>query len=316
MASFRGAPAAQPESVRQPGSIGLEMRLAPVRSEGGALSAALQPFERNPTGIDEETTTRLRLSGLRAVSVPTDALDQALGSLTPAGAVQQEWLGTLTFWSPIITGPVTDDPMTRLDSGDVNFGQGRFRLLARCWVVPDLTDAEDTGFAQAEMRLELVPQHVPANERRLQRLLTPSLNTPVAEGQILQRLRLTCDLKPEHALVLVPVAPGEWTPAPATDAVPGESDRTVGPDPHIDEPDIQTPAESAGPGSRAPTLPPVRRPPGPLSPAAATLGEQLLRSPGSVESRESGSDGVRVHPERSVVVVLIAHTPARYKLVP
>ncbi|GAB4384962.1 MAG: hypothetical protein Kow0022_09200 [Phycisphaerales bacterium] len=313
MAITVAAPALPPESVRSPGTFGLEMRLTPVRSDGAALAAALAPFEREPTGIDEEASKRLRQSGLRAVAVPIGALEQALGSLTPAGAVQQEWLGTLTFWSPIVSGPPTDEPMTRLDSGEVNFGQGRFRLLARCWIVPDLTEAEDIGYARAKLRLELLPQHVPAQGRRLQRLLTPALNTPVAEGQVLPRLRLTCDLGPDRALVLVPIAPGQWASAPAANALPGTSDAPPGPDPDPEDPEPVPPVD---PTVGLITTPARRRPPGPLFPAAATLGEHLLRWLGSAPSELSDRDATGTGSERSIVVVLIAHVPAQYRLLP
>lgn len=313
MAVTAPAPAAQPESVRPPGTFGLEMRLTPVRSDGAELAAALSPFERDPTGIDEDASKRLQDSGLRAVSVPIGALEQALGSLTPAGAVQQEWLGTLTFWSPIVFGPPTDEPMTRLDSGEVNFGQGRFRLLARCWIVPDLTEAEDIGYARAKLRLELLPQHVPAQRPRLQRLLTPALHTPVAEGQVLPRLRLTCDLGPDRALVLVPIAPGRWASAPTPDAVPDTPETPPGPDPEMKDPE---PIPVVDPTVGLATTPARRRPPGPLFPAAATLGEHLLRWPGSVPSEPSDRDAMHTGAERSVVVVLIAHVPGQYRLIP
>lgn len=305
-------PSAQPPS----GQMGLEMRLVAVHSQGGVLATALRPFEQLPTGIGEETDQRLRKSGLRAVSVPVDALQETLGDFRPVGPIQNEWIGILNFWSPIVTGPLTDDPFTRFDTGEVNLGEGRFRLLARCWIVPDLTDTSDTGAAAAALRLELVPQHVDSRRRGLQRLLEPRLDQAVDAGLVLHRLRLTCDLRPERALVIIPVAPGEWeAAAPLPESAPATlPDRQVGPDPDAPAPPPppegppRPPAEAPEPAARP-------QPAGPFAPSAPTLGEQLLRSPGGTE--EGDVDGsVQVFTERSVVVVLIAHTPARYKLLP
>lgn len=299
-----------------PGTLGLEMRLAPVRSAGGALPAALRRFESNPTGIDEQTDLRLRESGLLALAVPLDLLDQALGSLQSAGPLQREWLGSLGSWTPIVTGPFLADPVTRIDSGQVNLGEGRFRLLARCWLVPDLTEAQDTGLIRANLRVELVPQHQPDRPRRLQRLLEPTIEGRVAEGQVLDRLKISCDLPSHMALVIVPTSGRrEWdsTEGQPVAAAPPPDPGPVGPDPAT-----EPPKPPPSPPSQADTLTPSpeTRTIGPTDPQARTLGEQLLRTPGAIERQGDEEGPVRVRPERSLVVVLIAHTPERYRLVP
>lgn len=308
-----------------PGTLGLEMRLAPVRSAGGALPSALQRFESNPTGIDDESERRLHASGLRAVAVPVDLLDEALGALQSAGPMQREWLGSLGSWTPIVTGPVLPDPATRIDSGEVNLGPGRFRLLARCWLVPDLTEAQESGVIRANLRVELVPQHLPDHPRRLEQLLEPTIEGRVSDGQVLHRLKLSCDLPSHMALLIVPTSgQSEWASAqnqpPA--APPTQTDLTqtgptppgpVGPDPQAEQAGAPSPAPRTPVRSIAP---PGTRPIGPTDPQARTLGEQLLRTPGAIETEGARDDSVRVRPERSVVLVLMAHTPDRYRLVP
>lgn len=299
-----------------PGTLGLEMRLTPVRSAGGALPSALRRYESNPTGIDEQTDQRLRASGLRALAVPVDLLEEALGSLQSAGPMQRQWLGSLGSWTPILTGPALQDPATRIDSGQVNLGQGRFRLLARCWLVPDMTEAQETGLIRARLRVELVPQHLPDQPRRLEHLLEPTIEGRVADGQVLDRLKLSCDLPSHMALLIVPTSgPREWeSPEAQTSSVTPTSDAgPVGPDPGA------PPTSTPPPGPTDPGAPPSQSAAGTIGPAdpqARTLGEQLLRTPGAIEPRGADEQSVRVRPERSVVIVLMAHTPEHYRLVP
>lgn len=309
-------PAPARAQTSAPGTLGLEMRLAPVRSAGGAIPSALRRYESNPTGIDEDSDRRLRASGLRALAVPVDLLDQALGSLQSAGPIQREWLGSLGAWTPIVTGPSLSDPATRIDSGEINLGEGRFRLLARCWLVPDLTDAQESGLIHANLRIELVPQHLPDRPRRLERLLEPTIEGRVAEGQVLDRLRLSCDLPSHMALLIVPTAgEEEWDSPPSQPGpdAPPPGAGAVGPDSEAEPPRPPTsPPTDTLPASLKPGLSAV----GPTEPQPRTLGEQLLRTPGAIEPQGGDDKSVRVRLERSIVIVLMAHTPERYRLVP
>lgn len=292
------------------------MRLAPVRSAGGTLPSALRRYESNPTGIDEESDRRLRASGLRALAIPVDLLDQALGSLQSAGPMQREWLGSLGSWTPIVTGPFLDDPATHIDSGEVNLGEGRFRLLARCWLVPDLAEAQESGVIRANLRIELVPQHLPDRPRRLERLLEPTIEGRVAEGQVLDRLKLSCDLPSHMALLIVPTAgEREWESTETQSAAdaPSPGVGPVGPDPEAEQP---SPPPSRPTESRPAPARQEARTLGPTDPQARTLGEQLLRTSGVIEPQRDNEKSVRVRPERSIVIVLLAHTPDRYHLVP
>ncbi|RMH10069.1 MAG: hypothetical protein D6695_12165 [Planctomycetota bacterium] len=304
----------QPEPVTVGQSYGLEMRLVAVQSEGGAVALALRRFQSIDTGIDPETTRRLQQSGLRVLAVPLDALTDAFASLRHTGPAQREWLGTMAFWTPIITGPELTDRYTRLDSGLVPFPPGRFRLLSRCWLVPNLDRARELGIARAALRLELVPQHLPAERRRLERLLEPSLENPVNEGQILDRLRLVCDLPEGHALVIVPEDPDvDWDDFSESSPQPRPQPTTPGPDPKV-PPQIDA-LLPAGPAPEAES-PPQPNPPAPAAPRFRSLGEQLLRRVGQVEQRLPDGNSIAVHRERSVIVVLTAHVPSQYKLVP
>lgn len=305
--------------------IGLEMRLVPVTSTGTTIGISLREFVNLPTGLDDETLKRLRDYGLRVIAVPIDQLPQATAALTPVGTIQTEWLGMLYRWAPLVTGPELDEQYTTVDTGPLELPQGRFRLLARTWVVPDLATAEDEGRVAARLRVELLPQHKQSRRRRFDRLLDAAPPTIEDEGLIFKRLHAVVDIPDGFALVIVPAPPAvDWSglkePAPPTDTLPpAENDKPFGP--AANPRDIDIPALLGRPERPVPTPQPdldtPRFEPGPTAPSFRTLGEQLLRrSPEVIENPGADKPTYTIHRERSLVVVLIPHVPARYALIP
>lgn len=306
------------------GFLGLEMKLIPVASTGTTIGLALRDFEALPTGLDTATHTRLRENGLRVIAVPIDQLDQATQSLTPVSTIQTESIGMLYRWSPLIVGPELEEDFTRLDTGPLQLAQGRFRLLARAWIVPDLTQTPETGIVAARLRVELLPQHEQTKRRRFDHLLNPGPGTIDDAGLIFHRLKASIDIPQGHALVIVPASPAtEWdtlhSPVPPqTPSISADpADETFGPTEDSDPIDTDRPiARPERPVPNPPAPPPTDVAVGPTAPSLLTIGEKLLRRPAGISDRTAPNGQVLIERERSLVVVLIAHTPARYALLP
>ena len=313
------APArAQPRPAND--QIGLEMRLVPVTSTGTTIGLSLREYANLPTGLDDEAIKRLRDYGLRVVAVPIDQLPQATASLTPIGTIQTEWLGMLYRWVPLVTGPQLEEQYTTVDTGPLELPRGRFRLLARSWVVPDLSTAPDQGRVNARLRVELLPQHQQDRRRRLDHLLDTSPPTLDDDGLLFTRLHAVVDIPDGYALVIVPAPPAaDWAdlkePAPPADTLPADSAPTFGPSAEPNAGGPTTPAQR--PERPAPDPTPAPFESGPTAPAFRTLGEQLLRREAEVtENIGANKPTYTIHRERSLVVVLIPHVPGRYALIP
>lgn len=307
----------------QDGQLGLEMRLVPVASTGATIGLSLRQYADVPTGLDEETLDRLRAYGLRVIAVPIASLPDATQDLVPVGTIQTEWHGMLYRWTPLVTGPDLDEQYTTVDTGPLELPPGRFRLLARAWLVPDIEASDDTGRIDARLRIELLPQHEEARRRHFDHLLDPAPRTVEDGGTIFRRLHTIAELPPDRALVIVPAPPeADWTdlkePTPVEDTLP-EGSPTFGPTPDA--------APERTPRSRPErAYEPVdqrRRPAGhnpfgagPAVPSFRTLGEQLLRRPAGATENPGSPDTYTIQPERSLVIVLIPHVPSRYALIP
>jgi hypothetical protein len=298
--------------------LGLELRLVPVASSGATIGLSLREYADLPTGLDEETLGRLRAYGLRVVAVPVEALPRATRDLTPVGTVQTETLGMLYRWAPLVTGPELEEQYTTVDTGPLELPPGRFRLLARAWLVPDLGEAQDTGRVAARLRVELLPQHEEAHRRRLDQLLDPAPRTIEDDGLLFRRLHAIAELPEGRALVIVPAPPdADWAalrpPGPADETLP-EGETSYGPDPDA------VPEREPAPRPERPTTEPRRAAvpvgAGPAAPSFRTLGVQLLRRPAGAMENPGAPDTYQIQPERSLVVVLIPHVPSRYALIP
>jgi hypothetical protein len=313
--AFAGeAGSVQPEPVVVGAAPGLEVRRVVVESAGGQVGLALGPYADRDTGVEPLVLERLRAAGFRLVLVPVDDVAAVLGSLRAIGSVQQEWLGQLHFWTPLVSGPMLDERVTRVDSGLVELDPGRMRLMARAWLVPRMVDALGEARVESALRVELLPQHEQEARRTFTSLVEPRARTFEHDGLVFRRLRLTVDLEPGFALVLVPDDPAaDWTmrePAvPVANSTPEQADAASGPSGEASEgvsaPAVREPVPAAPAGSRTT---------GPEEPSPRTLGEQMLRTPTQATSLASGS--VSLRRERSVVLVLIPHTPERYRLLP
>ncbi len=302
----------RPEPVVVGASIGLEVRRVVVESAGGRIGLALGPHADRATGIDPSMMGRLRAAGLRAVAVPVDQLEMTLGSLRTIGTMQQEWLGQLHFWTPLLVGPTLNERYTTVEGGIVELDPGRLRLMARAYLVPRTHDAPEGAQVDAALRVELMPQHEQAERRYFSSIIEPRTRTFQDDGLLFHRLRFTVDLVGSHALVIVPEDPRfDWeqlntaanSPAPTRDTMTGPTDL----------PPDQTP-DPAPIHPTVTTTPGLSRLAGPEEPAPRSLGEQMLRLPTQTDIRDSGS--VSVRQERSVVLVLIPHTPRHYRLLP
>jgi len=316
LAFFTAVSTAQPADNQ----LGLELRVVPVSSTGSTIGIALRSYQNLPTGIDEQTLTRLTENGLRIVAVPIASLQDAMRSLTPIGTIQTETLGMLYRWQPIFTGPDLEANYTRLDTGTLQLPDGKFRLLARSWIVPDLTNASDTGTVKARLRVELIPQHEQSRRTSYDQLLNPTPPSLEDRGLLFRRLHITTDIPDGYALIIVPASPTiQWDslkqPETDTNPTPPKTSKDFGPAPSP-ESDSEPPTNPRPENKPSITATPHRAQPGPAAPSFRTLGEQLLRKSAGVEKTPGSKDAQTIHRERSVVIILIPHVPTRYALIP
>jgi len=309
------------QQERQDNQLGLELRFVPVSSTGTTIGLALRNYENFPTGIDEETLTRLKNNGLRVIAVPITNLKEAMRSLTPIGTIQTEAASMLYRWKPIFTGPELEENFTSLDTGPLRLPRGKFRLLARSWIVPDLTEANNTGKVKARLRVELLAQHEQTRRTRYDQLLDPTPPSLEDRGLLFRRLKITTDIPDGYALIIVPASPTtRWDalkqPQTHTTPTPQPTATDFGPTP-TPTPDSE-PKTNPKPKNRpaATNSPPRQTKPGPNAPTFRTLGEQLLRKPPGVFNTPGSINTQTIHRERSVVIILIPHVPTRYALIP
>ncbi|MEZ6318715.1 MAG: hypothetical protein R3B49_08180 [Phycisphaerales bacterium] len=127
--------ASVPESAR-----GVEIRIIPVLDRGGAIGAALAPYEGVPVGADPVLLYRWREAGLRLIAVPERELDKALAPLRPARLVEASWWAEMPNWRPVFGGPWFERLAVDTGGGVRTLGAGRVRLLARAWFEPTIRD--------------------------------------------------------------------------------------------------------------------------------------------------------------------------------
>ncbi len=310
--------------------LGLEMKLIPVASTGTTIGLALRDYDEVETGMDQRTRSRLHANGLRIIAVPIAELENAMNSLVPVSTIQTESIGMLYRWSPLVTGPELPEDYTRLDSGPLRLSQGRFRLLARAWIVPDISSASDHDVVEARLRLELLPQHIQVNRRRFEHLIDPLPTTIEDAGLLFKRLKASLDIPADHAIVIVPAAPSaDWSSlresnTPDQHASPGDNTPSIGPEVDPASPESVLVGRPERPVDRPPPSQPdsqrgqqpSSRVVGPVAPSLQSIGEKLLRRQAGVSGRTGPNGQAIIERERSLVVVLIPHTPERYALIP
>lgn len=199
---------------------GLELRVWAVQDQDELIAELIETYRGRPTPMLDSERTAWRASGLWPLAVPIDELNLARGRMTLIGPEQQDWHGLAPAWREIVPGRrlTAGDTLSR-PAGLYRAVDGRLRLLARCWSVPD-----DGG---AALQLELAVQHQRQTGRPTATdLALDSGRGILDEGLVFAELTSKVLLRPGEALVLVPVAPG-FDPArilegaaPAADAGP------------------------------------------------------------------------------------------------
>lgn len=206
---------------------GVEVRIIPVLDRGGAIGAALAPYEGVPVGADPVLLYRWREAGLRLIAVPERELDKALAPLRPARLVEASWWAEMPNWRPVFGGPWFERLAVDTGGGVRTLGAGRVRLLARAWFEPTIRD----GSIVTGARLELVPQHQTARDRTTLADLASAgeLRGAGDEGEAFETLSLGFGTSGEDAYVIVGESPDvDWRDP---DATPAASADTVGPTP-------------------------------------------------------------------------------------
>jgi hypothetical protein len=265
---------------------GLEMWWWVVRDAQGLAGRTLAPYADRSVPIADPDRERLKAGGLRLVTVPVSDLDALQARLPVIGSIQRQWLGELPEWTEVVGGASRAE-RSPVDLGDglLHLEPGRLRLLVRCWItpVPDHPAPPDGGgprafdWPAAALRLEMVPQHVPASGLPQRADLAAAIRpAPAAEeqGLVLARLAASLLIRRGEAILLVPESPqADWKAPPP--------ERPEGP-PHAG--DETAPVFSPHP----------------------TVGEAMLGTP------PDPSTGRRTR----AIVVFIPHVPERFGLTP
>lgn len=221
------APASDPAAIA---AEGLELSILLTEwIPGGVLESRLAPLALAPS-LDPALRARWERHGVRLIVMPVDEARRLRAEVPPAGPAQTQFVGQLTRFSELWSGPARDRAFPLALDGDVvTFPPGRVRLLARCWVAPSSVRASIDP-AAAALRVELLPQVFEAPRRDRRELLVLAAPTPeiTAQGVLVDRLRSEIELQPGEALVLVAEAPGavwgEPNPPPLPDAAPPAAD--------------------------------------------------------------------------------------------
>lgn len=214
---------------------GLEMWWWVVADDRGQVGTALAAFSDRAVPVSEDDSDRLAAGGLRLLSLPVADLDPLQARLPVIGSVQRQWLGEVPDWTDVLSGPVRESRTTvSLGDGMLELEPGRIRLLLRCWIAP--APAPAGQWPAAILRVELAPQHIPADRGapRLDLAVGPRRQLrPESEGLVLGRLGASLAMRGGEALLLVPESPEvDWNaPPPDPQAEPDTSAGTPPPPP-------------------------------------------------------------------------------------
>ncbi|MFN0133618.1 MAG: hypothetical protein ACKVW3_13960 [Phycisphaerales bacterium] len=101
------------------------------------IEGLLGPFEAREGVIEAGARERLREAGLRALTVPVEALDGVEARARLSGPVRRQWLGELSRYTEVYRGPGWDGPRAvGMGSGAAALTAGRLDLVLRTWAMP------------------------------------------------------------------------------------------------------------------------------------------------------------------------------------
>jgi hypothetical protein len=182
-----------------------------VLDEKRDIEEVLGPYSDRPVPIPDDLRRAWAASGLRVYAVPRADLDAIELKVRLVAPVQRQWLGEVPAWTNLADGPWSNAAMALYVAGDtVRMEAGRLRLLGRAWSAPIATPE---GPAPS-LRVELVPQHEPAQTDQERLMVTAGLSKPSEDrGVRFERLATGFSLTSDDALIVVPTArPGPEEP--------------------------------------------------------------------------------------------------------
>jgi len=269
----------------------IELEVWEVWDPQAEVARALAPFEDRPVPIPPDQRERWTRSGLRAISVPEDELDDLRASLDTIGPRVRQSIAPAALWTTVARGPAWRGPRALLvEDGPIALKGGALTLMLRAWTSPPTDPARTprptirSEFAVLHTPTRNLPSSMPLGERR-----RPA--SPLEQGFLLRSLSTTAMLSRGDALVLCAASPqDDWSRWLETES---EEDG--------ERPDEDADADDTGEGEEETEAAPS--PAGPAPPALLTTGEALL------------SDWVRPNPRGvKALVVLVARPPDSYRL--
>ncbi|MBX3364996.1 MAG: hypothetical protein KF866_09545 [Phycisphaeraceae bacterium] len=233
----------------------LDIQIWTVGNRSEAIARALEKYEASPTPIPDALRERFRANGFRVLAIPNAEVDALRLALPTAGPSEQRRLVETTDWAVAVEGPSWRIPVgAALDTGYMELGPGRLRLLVRSWATPQFGRA---GGPHSGQWVDLLVEHAGV-PRRGSFDPTPTLRQP--ERFAFERLSFEIVLEQATAIVLVPEEPSvSW--AERAEAYAGRN-----------APVVESGSSEVGPPA----------------PQALTLGELMLGG-----RRSEGSGGAR-----------------------
>lgn len=247
----RGGPALQPAvpGVDEPrpavrgGDNGLELQVWVVADAGHAVARGLRPYLDRAVPIDPAALERWRGSGLRVVAVPAGEIELLRAEWTLVAPLNVQWLGQMPEWSSLVVSPpLPEGAVVRLDTGSITLPAGRLRLLARCWTVPGASPG-----GRARLGLELVPEFRDAAAPDHLGDIMPLEGEESARGVMFMRLGVSALVPEGDAYLVVPETPEtDWRRLAAPDRAEAAPDPQADPIRGDTSGDVFRPAPSLG----------------------------------------------------------------------
>jgi len=125
-------------------------------------------------------------SGLWIVPLSREEFASFMALLSQVGGADRTLIDASGSWRVGLDGGPTPSTI-RTDLGETRLGAGKMRLLARAWVAPGVTLGPGGDQLAAELRLDLVPQHVGPSVLRIGEQIR-AVSGLVGEGQVLDRM--------------------------------------------------------------------------------------------------------------------------------
>lgn len=256
---------------------GLEMHWWLAEGSAASLRAAIARYAEPDPSLDSDTRARLAECGLRVVRTPIADIASIRESLSVRGRTDRKWLGQAPWWIEALRGALAGNAVVDHLGDIVTLPSGRLRVLTRAWTSPTASGPV--------LRADVALQHLP----RLSELL-PSLSEretraslqPQHQGDVFDETVMSLEMQEGYAYLLV---------CDQRDAVwPGE-EVAMDPRERLYAPQSVSDDDQIGP----PTL------------RVPTLGERLLRRPGTPFSDASAV---------TAVVVFTPRLPGEFRLLP